>query len=1149
MKFYLQLPKDLLYIMRITLSQLIVLFVLSGVSYASSGKAQGILNNTVSIDLTSSSLRTVFAEIEKSANVKFVYSRNVINTDQEVTVKADETKLSSLLDELLLDRGIKYEVINDQIVLSRVRSSRVKKDMDENLVVDFADIVVTGRVTDSKGEGLPGVSVKVKGTNVGTATNAAGNYTLRLPSAYERGTLVIAYLGFVTQELPVAGRTRIDVQLKEDVKALEEVVVVGYNIVKKSDVTGAVASIKAEDIRSRPVQNALQAMQGKTAGVDITSNERPGELGSIYIRGVRSITASNSPLYVVDGIPLAAGGIEAINPNDIEAIDVLKDASATAIYGSRGANGVVLVTTKKGKTGSFALNYVGTTTVEKMYDRTDMMNSAQYVEFRRAAYRRTNTATKIAYPDVATRAADSNIFSMDPYAWRNIVKGWQNGTWNGDLVPTTDWTGMVLNTGITQDHLLSASGGTEKLKGYGSFGYLNQGGTQKGQDYERYNGKFSVDASPVKWFSMGGSLNATYGVQNYGYATTNATGPGNIYFAAQGMLPYAVPYDDNGNRINLPGGDINIQNPIDEDKYCINLRKVLRTLGNVYGEINIMPGLKYRINFGPDFYHNYNGRWMDARSVNRGAGESGSSNYAQLNQTSRFSWTLDNLIYYNTTLSGKHNLGLTLLQSASSNRIETSSMTATALPWDSQKWYQLNSVSKLDAYSTGLEETSLSSYMGRFNYDYKGKYLLTASARWDGASQLAEGHKWDFFPSAAVAWRIDQENFMKGTPWIDLLKLRLGYGSTGNAAVRAYSTKGGVSTLYYTWGSTVDAGYVSSDPSLSSDDVISMPNVDLGWEHTSQWNVGVDFDFLNGRINGAIDLYHSKTTDLLMDKSILSVTGYVKTLANVAATSNKGIDISLNTVNIKKRDFNWATTLNFSANRDKIVELADGRKDDLNNNWIIGERLNIFYDYQKIGIWQNTESDLAEMEKFNTKAGKTVFSPGNIKVADLNGDYVIEPNNDRVIRGHRYPDWTAGLTNTFNYKNWDLSFFLYARWGFTIESGAESMQGRFAQRLIDYWTPQNPTNEYPSPNYNSASGDTYKSSMNYQDGSFVKFRNISLGYNFSKATCRKLHISNLKAYAQVTNPGLLYSKVDWIDPDLGGSTFNRGFVFGLNVGF
>ncbi|WEK20186.1 MAG: TonB-dependent receptor [Candidatus Pedobacter colombiensis] len=999
----------------------------------------------------------------------------------------------------------------------------------------LVDAIVTGKVTDENGEALVGVSIRVKGTRIGTSTTGSGDFSITIPASVSNAVLEVSYLGFLSQEVAVSGRTRINIQLKSAVAGLNEVVVVGYNQVKKTDLTGATVSVSAEDIRSRPVANALQAIQGKAAGVDVTSNERPGEVGKILIRGARSLTATNVPLYVVDGVPLAAGGIEAINPNDIEAIDILKDASATAVYGSRGANGVVIITTKRGKTGSLSLNYAGTSTIEKLHDRTEMMNSAQYIQFRR-------DANKVTTP---TQASDKLLFGQDPYAYANVLKGWVGDTFDGSLVPTTDWGDMVLRTGVSQDHNLSVSGGTEKIKAYGSFGYLSQLGTQLGQDYKRYSSNFSVDIKPVKWFSMGGSVNVAYGLQNYGYATPSGnTGPASLYLAAQAMLPFTVPFADNGNRINLPGGDINILNPLGEDKYNINLRKVLRTMGSLYAEVTIMDGLKYRVNFGPDFYNYNNGRWMDEHSILRGGGEPGSTNSAQLTQNSKLSYTLDHLLYYNKTL-GKHDFGLTLLQSSSSNREETSDMKATKLPYNSQLWYQLNSVSALDGFSSGLITSTLVSYMGRFNYSYNNKYLLTVSGRWDGASVLADGHKWDFFPSAALAWRIDQEDFMKGISWVDQFKVRLGVGSTGNAAVEPYSTLGILQTLYYTFGSSVQPGYVASDASLAKP--IPLPNHGLGWEHTTQYNLGLDFSILKGRVSGALDLYTSRTKDLLLMKSIPSINGYTQSLVNIGATANKGIELTLNTVNIKKNDFTWSTTLSLSANRDRIVQLANGKIDDIGNKWFINQRLKVYYDYVKIGIWQNTPEDLAEIAKF--KANGNTFKPGDIRIKDLNGDYKIDANNDRQIVGHANPDWVGGMSNTFRYKNFDLTCFIFSRLGYQIEAGAESLQGRFAQRVVDYWTPNNPTNDYPAPNTGSAAGDPYKSSMNYQSGSFIKIRDISLGYYLPDALCKKLTLSKVKVYAQALNPGLIYSKVDWIDPDTGNSTFNRGFVLGLNVGF
>ncbi|MFL5746657.1 MAG: SusC/RagA family TonB-linked outer membrane protein, partial [Niastella sp.] len=753
---------------------------------------------------------------------------------------------------------------------------------------------------------------------------------------------------------------------------------------------------------------------------------------------------------------------------------------------------------------------------------------------------------------------DQRIFGSDPFAWANVQKGWVNGTWDGSLVPTTNWTDMVKQTGITQDHTISVSGGSPKVKAYASFGYLKQRGTQLGQDYTRYSTKFNIEINPVKWFTMGSSITATYGLQNYGYSTSNATGPSSLYAAANNMLPYAIPFDSStGKRINLPGGDVNIQNPIGEDQYNVNLRKTMRTLGAFYAEVMPINGLRYRVTFGPDYNNLYNGRYMDSMSINRGAGQAGSSSYAQLNQANNFAWTLDQLLTYNKTIGGEHNIGATFLYSATSVRDETSTMTATKLPWASQKWYSLNSVSALDAFGSDLKERQLLSYMGRITYGFRGKYYFDAYTRWDGASQLAKGHKWDVFPAASVAWRASNEPFMKEISWIDNLKVRFGVGSVGNSSIGAYTTLGPSQTEYYTWGSVVDPGYISSDP--SSKDPGTMPNPHLKWERTTQEDLGVEFRLFQGRVDGAIDLYASRTKNLLLLRPIPITTGYPQTYDNVGLTANRGIEITLHTVNVRQGDFTWSSTVNWSANRDRIVETANGKMDDVSSGWFIGKRLNSIYDYEKAGIWQ--EGDKDELASFNANlpAGSQL-KPGMIKVKDQNGDYKIDANNDRKVVGNLQPKWNGGLMNEFTYRNWGLNIFIFSRWGYSIVTGAEALQGRFAQRVLNYWTPGNPTNDYPAPNYNNGTGDAFRSAMNYQDGSFIKIRNISLSYWMPKSFMSRLKMRNLRIYGQVLNPGLIYSKIKYIDPDLnakvktsdgdpGVSTYNRGFVIGVNAGF
>jgi hypothetical protein len=401
----------------------------------------------------------------------------------------------------------------------------------------------------------------------------------------------------------------------------------------------------------------------------------------------------------------------------------------------------------------------------------------------------------------------------------------------------------------------------------------------------------------------------------------------------------------------------------------------------------------------------------------------------------------------------------------------------------------------------------------------------------------------------SAGWRLDQEDFIRQFSWIDALKVRAGVGTVGNAAVAPYTTVGALQTLYYTYGASVVPGYVSSDASLANP--IPLPNP-IGWEKTTQYNLGLEFSVLKNRVSGTLDMYTTRTADLLLRKSIPSINGYTSAFDNIGRTSNRGIEVSLSTVNVKSKDFNWTTNLNFAATKDKIEELSLGKVNDIANNWFIGQRIQVYYDYEKAGIWQDTPEDQAEMLKYQQASStptRRVFYPGDIKVKDQNGDYKIDANNDRVIRGSGSPNWTGGITNTFNYKGIELSAFIFARYGYLITGGAESLQGRFAQRVLDYWTPTNPTNDYPAPNYNSAAGDAYRSSMNYQNGSFIKIRNITLGYFLPTKITKTLNLSRVKVYAQALNPGYLYAPVKFIDPDTQSAIFNRGFVFGVNVGF
>ncbi len=1027
----------------------------------------------------------------------------------------------------------------------------------------FAQSKVTGKVVDASGEPIIGASVMVKGTSNGVVTDLDGNYSIsNVPAG---ASLNISYVGYRTRTVAVDGKSQLNVTMEEDRQLLDEVVVVGYGTQKRSDVTGSMVNIGEEQLNTRPVNNAFEALQGKAAGVDITTNERPGQLGSIRIRGERSIGATNAPLYVVDGVPLmSASAIETLNPRDIESIDILKDASATAIYGSRGANGVVLVTTKQGKAGKMRLDYTGTMTISNIVDRSPSMSAQDFINFRRwAAYNL--DPTTYAHPDHPTQANDMLIFdsALDGQTSRdNVMKGWASGSWDPSKVTNTDWTDYVTQTAVSHEHTLAVSGGTNEMNAYGSFGYLSNKGTQKGQWYDRYTGKISVNIKPTKWFSMQASINASWQEQDYGMSTLGGRSgsvPDAIYGTAKAIYNIAVPFDANGNKVINPGGESGIYSIMDDWNHSTQKSQAFRALGNFsatvdFGEIfKPVQGLRYKINFGPDFRHWREGVYIDGFSSHKiNADGSEGVNYARLNNRRDFSWTLDNMIMFDRTFADLHKVGVTLLQTASKWNTETSGMSGQNIAKDSYLWNAFNTLDVTNAdnkvsISSGLTERQLESYMIRLNYGFNDRYLLTVSGRWDGASQLADGHKWDFFPSAALAWRIGEEDFAKSLDWLSNLKLRLGVGVTGNSAVSPYATKGDITSIYLPFNGMENVlGYTTNEPYYSGSQ-LTMANPELGWEKTTQWNFGLDYGFLNGRIFGSVDLYWSKTNDLIMSTTIPTLTGFPSTMSNVGKTKNHGVEFTLSAFPVQTKEMEWETDFNIAYQKDEIVELAYGKNDMPDNSLFIGEAISVFYGYENDGVWQ--ESDAAEMAKWNENGYN--FTAGNVRPKDQNGDYKMD-GDDRVVLGRKNPSTTFGWNNRFSWNGLELGIQMFGRLGYMFSTGGEAMTAHGNQREIDYWTPSNTGAEYQKPilgQATSGSQDAFSSLLGFKKASFIKVRNISLGYNLPKTLLRNATLSHAKIYAQVVNPFSLKQSVDGFDLDTGRTYFNRSFVFGLEIGF
>jgi TonB-linked SusC/RagA family outer membrane protein len=1056
-------------------------------------------------------------------------------------------------------------------------------------------VTVKGNVKDSQGAPLPGVAVKVQGTTQGTLTDVDGNYSISVPSS--KSTLVFSFIGMETERITVGTQKAISLTMKDSSIALNEVVSIGYARVKKSDVTGALTQVTAKTLEERPVQNAINAMQGKAAGVDVQSNTRPGEISNVVIRGTRSIQGSNSPLYVVDGIILM-GDMNDINPNDIASMEILKDASSTAIYGSRGANGVVLITTKNGKKGKINIDYTGTVTFDAINSVTDWASAGEMLDRYRLANINGGTyksgSTNFLYPDPAVDLAifghsDASTMAAirSAYDWNSdgTVKtrsttseeqaaGWpaQVPVYNSGNVPTTDWAKYLTRTGITQNHQVAISTGNDISKLYMSLGYYNNKGTQENQGYKRYSVRMNGESSPLKWLTVGVNLNTSLSEQKYGtsYRTGSATGANDAYGLALSQYLMAKPYDDNGNLILYPGNNqaAPTWNPLINLSNTDDLTRKLTIQANTFADVKFTPWLKYHMNFGAGYRTSNSGSWQGSGSTTRLKSGLPTTAVASYSTSEVYQYLIENLLYANKTF-GKHDLGLTLMQSGQYARTVGSNMSASSIFYDACKWYNLaaNSNGKPDSYGTSFSENSMISYMARFNYAFKSRYLFNASLRSDGASQLADGHKWDVFPSASVAWKLHEESFMKSFKWMDELKLRFGMGTSGNSAVGAYSSAGPLAQYAYTWGNTAAYGMIP----------YNMPNPSLGWEHTTQYNLGVDFAFLNQRLTGTLEFYLSNTRDILMNRSIVPITGYAQIMDNIGKMRNKGVEFTISSKNIVNKDFSWSTDLSVSSNKNQIVELVNGKQDMAGNNWYIGHPLNVFRTYHIAGIWQNTPEDLADIAKW--KANGYTFAVGQYKPQELGTpDYKLT-DADKSIVGSTDPKVVLGLTNTFTYKNWEFSFFLYSRLGqkyfsSLLPGGINGTNyvgyGRHV-KASDFWSPTNTSGKYPQPSTaNVATMNASLTQASYvNNGSYMIVRNISLGYKLPAKFANKLNMKSMQIFGQVMNPFIFGGAVvkAGLNPDdtngwtstnsVGESTggtnnntiINTSFVAGVRVSF
>lgn len=942
---------------------------------------------------------------------------------------------------------------------------------------------VQGTVKDITGNPIPGVTVMVKGTTQGTLTGSDGSYALK--DANSDGVLIFSFVGMKTTEVAINGRSQISVNLAEEVSDIDEVVVVGYGTQRKEAVTGSVSSMKGDVMREVPSSNITQALQGRVAGVDMSqTSSKPGATMQIRIRGTRSLSASNDPLVVLDGIPFS-GSISDLSTDDIKSIDILKDASATAIYGSRGANGVILVTTNKGQKGKKAQvsynNYYGVKDAIKY----PMMNAEEFKTLRTYANKFTNGVDE---------ADDINI----------------------------DWQDLYYRQGVVTNHDVNVVGGTDRSNYKFGIGYNRDEAVMYGQDYSRYSLRGSLDQEIGRYFRFGFTTNNNYSI-NMG----NNLG----LYGVLSMSPIANPYNADGTMKRI------VKMPLDDQ--FVYTREIIEGLGDqwidqskafgsynsMYGEMVIpgVEGLKFRTNLGADFRMTNGGSYTGEGVFATNATTPSS---ASISNSLNTHWAVENLLTFDRTFAEKHQVNAVAMYSAEQTQYNRSQVSATDIPSDALQFYNLGQAPgdkvTINPDNQDYQESGLLSWMGRVMYSYDNKYMLSATLRSDASSRLAPGYQWHSYPAVSVGWNIKNESFMEDVTDIDMLKFRAGYGQTSNQSVAPYATLGRLATRPYNFGDTYSTGYFVSQ----------LPNPNLGWEYSETMNVGFDFALLKNRLSGTIEYYQTKTKDILLGLGLPATSGVSGYTANIGETENKGWELSLNGVILDNASgFSWDAGINMYGNKNELTALASGQEKDENNWWFVGHSLNVVYDYEKIGLWNETDADYKYLQ--------TLVPGGNagmIKVK-YTGEYNEDGSPKRAIgTADRQiidldPKIMGGFNTRIAYKGFDLSAVGAFRFGgkliSTLYSSAgylNMLSGRRGNVQVDYWTPENTDAKYPKPG-GITDGDNpkYGSTLGLFDASYVKIRTITLGYNFNQKLIKSIGIEKLRVYGTVQNPFVLFS--------------------------
>ena len=1088
------------------------------------------------------SLGALLSDLETQYEVNFNYASEVVKNK---VVNAKEMNrqeaLEEVLRQLLTPLGLKYEKLKEDVffIVEKEKVEKLERQKiapntgsahsdarpSENVYKKYVtglrygtdinfDKTITGNVTDENEEGLPGVNILVKETTIGTVTDVDGNYSLTVPD--DATTLVFSSVGYLTEEVSINNQSVINQQMLPDIQALSEIVVVGYGTQRKADVTGAVAKVSTEKTADLPNYSVLQSIQGQVPGVNIASPERAGQDPNFIIRGVNSLTAGNSPLIVVDGI-IYNGSISDFSANDITSVDILKDASAAAVYGSRAANGVLLFTTKTGKTDKPTFNfntYVG-------FQQPDKLIAVD------------------SGPEYEQKIADYNeiLLANDPNASLIELTNVEQENKNNGM--ETDWIDESLRMGMMTNYHIDVSGQTDKTDYYISGSYFNQEGIVKNDNFDRLTLNLNLTNHITDWYSI--SVRSNFSNKDYSGVEANMD-------QAYRQSPYGTFYDEDGpgGYAFLPIGDALGEHPLivtlidDVDK-----RTSLRGLISSKLEVPFIPGLQWTLNYAGNIRENRFNRFFDNEATVQGQLQNG---IARKENQRFYDWTLDNIVSYKKIFAEKHSLDLTLLFSREYREIEgtfaqSSNFVSQALGYNGLGLGEVQQV------SSNLEEQNSIAQMARLNYNFDNRYAITATVRRDGFSAFAEGNKYATFPSVALAWTPTNEAFLQNSNWLNYLKVRASYGINGNQAIDRYSSLARIGTSQYLFG--------NDGTTITTFTFSSLGNDQLTWETTTAKNLGIDFEIFNNRISGAVDAYMSSTEDLLQSRRIPQVTGFESILTNIGEVENKGIEISVNTDNLVNAALSWKTGLAFSLNRNKIVSLggvdADGdgvEDDDIANGWFIGETFDAIYGFKTEGIYQLNDDIISN-----------AYQPGDFRIVDVNEDGNITPA-DRTILGTESPNFRLSMSNTLKYRQFSLYVLVnsvvgggrenfYVGDNFDTRSvnrrGFTTFSQRFNLQDVPYWTPNNATNDYPRLDYTPPFDHPI-----LEDRSFVRIQDISLAYNFSQSFLDNILLRKLRIYASIKN---LHTFTKWsgYNPEsqstIRSLPFLRSYTLGIDFSF